>query len=90
MSVGLVSIGDFCRLQQTFAWFPAPELPAVSAGIPAKRLLQQHARIKPEISVSDLPENPFKVNGRLLKTAANQSAIGQLRPPCRGNSFYWV
>jgi hypothetical protein len=74
MSAGLVSIGDFCRLQQTFAWFPAPELPAVSAGIPAKRLLQQHARIKPEISVSDLPENPCKVNGRLLlKAAANQS-----------------
>ena len=66
MSAGLVSIGDFGRLQQTFALFPAPDGPAVSVGVPARMTLQRDARIEPDISGSDLPENPCKVNGRLL------------------------
>jgi len=49
MSAGLVSIGDFGRLQQTFALFPAPDGPAVSAGVPAKRTLQRHARNESDI-----------------------------------------
>jgi hypothetical protein len=70
VSVDAVSVGDFGRLQKTFAFFPATDWPAASLGVPARRTLQRHARIEPDISGSDLPENPFKVNGRsLLKTA---------------------
>jgi len=51
-------------LQKPFAFFPATDGSAVAVEVPALRTPQRHARFEPEIPGSDLPENPFKVNGR--------------------------